>query len=179
MTRRQHGRENKLLVWEGLVKNKANCELVKQALHSFQSYSISGMGKKRAKGFKDLTHITYYLNSHSVNRRSKANKQHWFNSLSDHAVTLVPPQIFFCCDLEILAVFRTLQPELSQKMKSKQMKFHNGCKIPVKEKRMKPGLENPRSSRISFLQSILSPLSTYSCLCKQKDTRCIKASLFL
>lgn len=47
MTRRQHGIENKLLVWEGLVKNKANCELVKQALHSFQSYSISGMGKKR------------------------------------------------------------------------------------------------------------------------------------
>lgn len=49
MTRRQHGIENKLLAWEGLVKNKANCELVEHALHSFYSYSISGMGKKRER----------------------------------------------------------------------------------------------------------------------------------
>lgn len=107
--------------------------------------------------------------------RSKANKQHWFNSLSDHTVTLVPPQ----SDLEILAVFCRLQTELSQKMKSKQTKFHNGHKIPVKAEKMKTGLKNPCSSRISFPQSVLSPLSMYSCLCKQKDTRCIKASLFL
>lgn len=106
--------------------------------------------------------------------RSKVNKQHWFNSLSDHTVTFVPPQ----SDLEILAVFCRLQPELSQKMKSKQMKLHNGHKIPVKAKKMKTGLKNPCSSRISFPQSILSPLSMYSCLCKQV-TRCIKASLFL
>lgn len=35
MTRQQHSIENKLLVWEGLVKNKASCELVEHALHSF------------------------------------------------------------------------------------------------------------------------------------------------
>lgn len=78
MTRRQHGIENKLLVWEGLVKNKANCELVKQALPSLLELQHLWHGqkkkKKRAKGFKDLTHVTHHLNSHSVNRRSKANK---------------------------------------------------------------------------------------------------------
>lgn len=35
--------------------------------------------KERAKGFKDLTRVTHHLNSHSVNRRSKANRQHWSN----------------------------------------------------------------------------------------------------
>lgn len=54
MTRRQHGIENKLLVWEGLVKNKANCELVKQALPSLLELQHLWHGQKKRRELQAL-----------------------------------------------------------------------------------------------------------------------------
>lgn len=61
------------------MKNKANCELVEQALSFLFSLLLQHFWhgqKERAKDFTSLTHVTHHLNSHSVNRRSKANKHH-------------------------------------------------------------------------------------------------------
>lgn len=52
MTRQQHSRENKLLAWEGRVKNKANCELVNKLLAPCRATAPLVWAKREIKALK-------------------------------------------------------------------------------------------------------------------------------